>query len=103
MFCEGMNSNPSMVGMYYACQAGEGLVQAAVIGGTVVTVGALALTCLGCCTRRQNETPLVRNVRRSCIACGCCAATLGAAVAVAGVGIAATVLVEAAKMFYSRY
>lgn len=48
MFCEAMNSNPSMIGIYSACQAGKSLVQAAVIGGTIITVGALALTCLGC-------------------------------------------------------
>lgn len=55
------------------------------------------------CARRKNETPLVRNVRRSCIACGCCTAAVGATVVVAGIGIAAKVLAEAAKMFYSRY
>lgn len=103
MFCEGMNSNPSMVGMYYLCQAGEDIAQAVIIGGTVIAVGALALSCLGCCARRQDETPSVRNVRRSAIACSLCTAVAGAAVAVAGIGIAASVLVEAVKMFYSRY
>lgn len=92
-----------MVGMYYACQAGENLVEAAVITGTVITVGALGLTCLACCARRKDETPLVRNVRRSCIACGCGAAALGLAIGATGFAIVATVIVDAAKMFYGKY
>lgn len=105
MFCEGMksSSNQSLLGAYILCEGTEGFIKTAVMGGAVIAIGGLALSCLGCCSRRQNETPIVKNVKRSCIACGCCAATAGVALIGIGIATAATALVAVGKMVYSKY